>query len=195
MNEKAVKILLISIHTALTEILDMDAPAKAGVEITKTEAGTHVIIDPPTPLPPITEKEILEPPPPVEPPAPADPDAVLDSEGLPWDKRIHGSGKTFLKKTGAWKLIRGVDPVLVAKVKTELAQAQGVKPDPPPPLIPPPPKEEGLTWGQLMMKISDNQLDSEVVRAACNKFNVENIGLLQDIPVLVPLVATELGLD
>jgi len=52
----------------------------------------------------------------------------LDSEGIPWDKRIHSSGKTKYKQTvgdkkeGSWIHRKGVDPILLAQVKTELFQ-------------------------------------------------------------------------
>jgi hypothetical protein len=46
-----------------------------------------------------------------------------------------------------------------------------------------------------MTAISDNGLNAEVVKAACNKFNVANIGVLQDSPVLIPFVAQALGLS
>lgn len=43
----------------------------------------------------------------------------LDSEGLPWDKRIHASTKTKIA-SGTWKLARGVDASVVEAVKAEL---------------------------------------------------------------------------
>lgn len=43
----------------------------------------------------------------------------LDSEGLPWDKRIHASTKTKIA-SGVWKLARGVDASVVEAVKAEL---------------------------------------------------------------------------
>lgn len=43
----------------------------------------------------------------------------LDSEGLPWDKRIHASTKTKIA-SGVWKLARGVEPNIVEAVKAEL---------------------------------------------------------------------------
>ena len=49
--------------------------------------------------------------------------ATLDSKGVPWDTRIHGSGKTFMKsgpRVGQWKLARGINPELVATVENEL---------------------------------------------------------------------------
>lgn len=47
----------------------------------------------------------------------------LDSEGLPWDGRIHSSSKKTLVENGRWKLIRGVDKDLVEAVKAELRAA------------------------------------------------------------------------
>ena len=44
----------------------------------------------------------------------------LDSEGIPWDIRIHSRGKTKLKKDNSWKLKKGVDVALVDSVKAEL---------------------------------------------------------------------------
>lgn len=49
----------------------------------------------------------------------------LDSQGLPWDSRIHASTKTFIAD-GSWKLRRGVDPTEVEKVKTQLKELMAV---------------------------------------------------------------------
>lgn len=43
----------------------------------------------------------------------------VDSEGLPWDARIHSSSKGKIK-SGRWKLKKGVDDSEIAKVKAEL---------------------------------------------------------------------------
>ena len=48
---------------------------------------------------------------------------TVDTEGLPWDARIHSSSRNVVKATGAWKLIRGVDAALVEQVKAELRAA------------------------------------------------------------------------
>jgi hypothetical protein len=50
----------------------------------------------------------------------------LDSDGLPWDARIHSGGQKMLAKTRQWKRKRGVQPVLVTRVEAELRQALGV---------------------------------------------------------------------
>lgn len=136
------------------------------------------------------------------PPEPADTltAGTLDKEGLPWDKRIHSGGQTFLasgKSKGCWKLIRGVDPILVAKVKTEL---RGTNPAPTPapaapaPAAPAPAAPGLMTWPKLVEAIEAGSIDADMVTLSCNKFSVENIGDLQDKPVLVPLVAKDLGL-
>jgi len=43
----------------------------------------------------------------------------LDSEGLPWDARIHASSKAKVKD-GTWRLKRGVDDVTAYQIKLEL---------------------------------------------------------------------------
>lgn len=43
----------------------------------------------------------------------------LDTEGSPWDVRIHSGAKSHTKD-GKWKLARNVDPTLVERVKAEL---------------------------------------------------------------------------
>lgn len=43
----------------------------------------------------------------------------LDSEGLPWDSRIHSSSRGKIAN-GTWKLMRGSDPARVEAVKGEL---------------------------------------------------------------------------
>ena len=62
--------------------------------------------------------------PPVEAPAgTATAPPTHDSDGTPWDVRIHSGGKTFMQsgpKVGTWKLKKGVDPALVEQVKAEL---------------------------------------------------------------------------
>jgi hypothetical protein len=46
--------------------------------------------------------------------------AELDSDGLPWDDRIHAGSKTKLAKTGQWKKKRGVEDERVRQVEAEL---------------------------------------------------------------------------
>ncbi len=82
---------------------------------------------------PITEPEqpVAEPEQPVAEPAQptAEPerppivvDVDLDASGVPWDVRIHSTGKTQ-NNNGTWKLRRGVDKALVEQIKAELVGA------------------------------------------------------------------------
>lgn len=54
-------------------------------------------------------------------------DNELDSEGIPWDSRIH-SGKKTKNKDGSWKLVKGVDKAIVPQVKAELKARVGSTP-------------------------------------------------------------------
>ena len=53
--------------------------------------------------------------------------AGLDKNGLPWDARIHSSGKTQLQD-GTWRKKGGVDAATVAAVEAELRAALGAAP-------------------------------------------------------------------
>lgn len=53
----------------------------------------------------------------------------LDSEGIPWDKRIHAGSKNKVK-AGTWTTKRGVDKDLLAQVKAELLQQQHLAANP-----------------------------------------------------------------
>lgn len=44
----------------------------------------------------------------------------VDAAGLPWDNRIHSSGKSINKGDGLWKAKRDVAPSLIASVEAEL---------------------------------------------------------------------------
>lgn len=49
----------------------------------------------------------------------------LDTDGLPWDDRIHASTKTK-KQDGKWKAKRGVNAETVKQVEAELRQVMGI---------------------------------------------------------------------
>lgn len=101
-----------------------------------------------------TERPSLAPAPSVseEEPEGGEPADGVDSEGLPWDERIHAGSKTTVKD-GTWKLKRGVSDDLVSQIKAELRQGDSAPafvppapvadaaPVPPPPVAPaaPPP--------------------------------------------------------
>lgn len=69
----------------------------------------------------------------------------LDSDGLPWDARIHAETRSKVK-AGSWKRKRGVDESVVAEVEAQLRAVLGVPvpvelgnvPLPPPPPAPTP---------------------------------------------------------
>lgn len=64
---------------------------------------------------------------------------AVDSEGLPYDARIHSSSKAK-NKTGAWKVARNMDAKLLAKVRAELiALRDAAKVSTPPAAIATPP--------------------------------------------------------
>lgn len=65
----------------------------------------------------------------------------LDSQGIPWDARIHASTKTKLQD-GSWKIRRNLDPKTVAEVLDEL---KGRKGDPVQSDVPPPPVAQAAT--------------------------------------------------
>lgn len=65
----------------------------------------------------------------------------LDSQGIPWDARIHASTKTKLQD-GSWKIRRNLDPKIVAEVLDEL---KGRKGEPVQSDVPPPPVAQAAT--------------------------------------------------
>lgn len=140
-------------------------------------------------------------------PPTVDPNVRVDSEGLPWDERIHSSGKTFYKSKaangapkGAWKLKKGVAAVDVAQIKTELAggAAAGTAAPTVTPSTPPGETTEQCadiyTWASLVEKATAKGVTPEAMAAACQKYNVPGIIELQDQALLIPAVGKELGL-
>lgn len=82
----------------------------------------------PAPVPPVPMPAPAAPVPAVPAP-PASPVGIeVDADGLPWDSRIHASGKDGKPKNadGRWRQKRGLnDPALKARVEAELRQAMG----------------------------------------------------------------------
>ena len=199
---KITVIILTKAQEAIAEILELPVTEVPAAPVTEMTTDAEL---PPALAPYVPEMTTdAELPPALAPYNPV----ALDSEGLPWDKRIHSTGKTFMAKGGTWKLLRGVDSLLVARVKTELKRAT-LPPAPPVPEVQSDcaiqglnasraeteaaTADTGLTWALLLEKIAGACTDPKGVLAACQKFNVHDIGALQDTPVLVPLVAKELG--
>jgi hypothetical protein len=69
------------------------------------------------PAPPVLPAAVIPPAPPIT------QTEQLDSEGLPWDARIHASTKTFRLSDNTWKLARNIEPAKVEAVKAELRAA------------------------------------------------------------------------
>lgn len=142
---------------------------------------------------------------------PAAPAGVeLDSDGLPWDSRIHSGSKGKLAKTKQWKKKRGVDPALVEQVEAELKAAMSASPanpvepsaeahTPTPAPAPAPPAEKPAapsgaitTFPALMQKITAQGVPQADVTAAVNKQGLQALPLLAARPDLIPAVAATL---
>ena len=112
-----------SVEKTVVEIIgkDADRPDTSG---TVPEVPAAVVG---VPVPPVPEVSNVPPPPTAS--------VELDSNGLPWDGRIHASTKTKVA-AGSWTKKRGVDENLVRHVEAELrailaAPAAGGVPVPP----------------------------------------------------------------
>ena len=122
-------------HNCHTAVLKSVAPGEITVQMTSA----------PQPIPmtgaPVAEDEAL-PFTPLDAPAPPVAEPVdttstntttvtagsvdVDSEGLPWDGRIHSSNKKKITKDDTWQLRRGIDSAVVEQVKAELRQVMAI---------------------------------------------------------------------
>ena len=132
-----------------------------------------------------------------------------DSDGLPWDHRIHASTKTQTKD-GKWKKKRGVDKELVDQVEAELkatmtapaaeaapaeaapAEAEQPKADPLAGLVPPPPPPattEQPTFTALLKKVSqlrsDEKMDDAAFESIYKSFNLPSFAAFNARPDLI----------
>jgi hypothetical protein len=119
------------------------------------------------------------------------PGTELDSEGLPWDERIHSGNKTK-NKDGSWKARKNTPEATVTAVVAELRQhypatapaAPAAAPPPPPPgeapapaAAPPPPAASGApTFVDLMNKLTPNLAAGKITQANVVDA-VKNVGL------------------
>jgi len=127
---------------------------------------------------------------------------LVDSEGIPWDVRIHSSSKS-VKADGTFTLKRGVDKTLVDQVKAELkgnvalAPAQPIAPTQiqqpivagpaqpiaPSPVLAPPVMNAGHTLATftanfahvMAVLVSEGKLTQDYVSQMCASFGVKNI--------------------
>jgi hypothetical protein len=124
----------------------------------------------------------------------------LDSDGLPWDSRIHAGSKGKLAKTKQWKKKRGVDQDLVDQVEAELRAAMSASPanpveaKPTPAPAPAPAAATGAitSFPALMQRITAAGIAQADVTAAVNKQGLQALPLLAARPDLIPAVAAEL---
>ncbi len=148
------------------------------------------------------------------PPPPATTKVELDSEGMPWDARIHTTARTKVAN-GTWKLARNTPQELVTSVKSEYlgnvppppsmspttsnvnTVAQQVAPigDVPPP--PPPPSTDEPARDPVRVFMSDiakaGRMPSEI-NAALQKHGVQTLQLIRNFPEKIPDIRLELGL-
>ena len=144
------------------------------------------------------------------------PGVELDSDGLPWDARIHAGSKTKLKKSQQWKPKRNVDPDLKAEVEAELRAAMGAGGEPAKPAAPAAPAEPAkpaapaepakpaapaapaepqgaiTTFPALMSRITAAGITQERASAAAKNQGLPSLPLLATRPDLIPAVAAEL---
>lgn len=126
------------------------------------------------------------------------------ADGLPWDHRIHGSGRSKLAKAPhGWKRKRGIDPDFIIQVEAELRAAMAVGSAPlvsGPSVVeqaapaPAPAPAEITNFAALMAACTAKGLTSEQVLAAVNTAGLGSIPLLAARPDLIPAVAHNLGL-
>lgn len=140
--------------------------------------------------------------------APATLDAsALDSRGLPWDERIHSSGKTRVKGD-VWRTKGGVPPERIAAVEAELKARMGNVPAAAPTTTtqaPVPPVGASLptttasqapadpeTFEQLLPRITaavtGGLMPPTALNAACAAQGLASIVALQQAPAYVPFV-------
>lgn len=136
---------------------------------------------------------------PVPVPAVAQPGVELDTEGLPWDMRIHARTKTKMKD-GSWKKLRGIGPDVVKSVEAELKAVQSLPAAvvPPAPVavpeIPPPPVALGFMDLMTLVTgaITDGSLKRDQVLEVLGRWGIPSLPVIASRPDLIPEVITAL---
>lgn len=130
--------------------------------------------------PPLTDDEEHEPTPEAETPEAvedATEDEALDSNGFPWDERIHASTRSK-NKDGTWKYRRGISDEVKKEVETEL---KGDTPTPTPVVdtataFAPTP----VTFGTVALKLAEakkaGDIDQDWVDQTMEGFGLPNFG-------------------
>ena len=137
-------------------------------------------------------------------PAAPKPNVELDTEGLPWDLRIHARTKTKMKD-GSWKKLRGVGPEVVKRVEAELKAVQNI-PAPPvsvsvpvPPVtanavVPAAPAVPGFTdlMSLVTKSITEGRLKREQVVEVLKPFGIPSLPLVSTRLDLIPAIMVAL---
>ncbi len=141
------------------------------------------------------------------------PVGMLDSDGLPWDGRIHASTRTTTAK-GVWKKKKGVEDSLTNAVTAELRQAQAANKAaahvplnaappppaagnaaPPPPTVgnaaPPPPSTSPVSFVDVAKYVGERKFTAEQILTVCKQHGLPGLGLLTGAPALcAPMMAS-----
>jgi hypothetical protein len=174
-----------------------------------------VTAPPPPPPPPMAVAPppmAVAPPPVVEDEADVDVTGLVDSDGLPWDVRIHSSSKQTVAD-GTWRKRRNTSKELVAEVEAELRGANVPVPPavdvPVPPAVdvPVPPaavafanpapvadNQLDLFIRAVTAKMIDRSLEASDLHRVLSQYNVEH-GLLglKDHLRLIPILCAQFG--
>ena len=135
------------------------------------------------------------------------PKAELDTQGFPWDIRIHARTKTKMKD-GSWKKLRGVGPNIVKQVEAELQAVQslpvpaatGVIPAAPSvagviPPVPVPPAVAGFSdlMAIVTKAITEGKLRRDQVTEIITPLGIPSLPLLATRLDLIPTVIIALN--
>lgn len=133
------------------------------------------------------------------------PDTAVDADGLPWDGRIHGSGKAFLAKTGQWKKARGMaaKPEYVAQIEAEIRAAMAAASGDPlhpvvtsaPPVAPVKPAApakpalpDGPTFVGLMQLYQQSGIGMAAANAIAKEHGCGSLATVATKPEVIPAV-------
>ena len=195
------------------------APAPSTAAVVQSPTAPEV------PPPPATVAATVVPSPPVLTPAPVAPapsapaaptspvgGVETDTDGLPWDARIHAGTKNK-NADGRWKAKKGInDPAFVERVKTELRQVMGNAPTvvsapagagavatvitPPAAPAPAAPAPNVDTFVALVGRASAAMMAGKVTQDELNaiaaKWGVVSLPLAANRPDLVPSIGAEI---
>lgn len=145
---------------------------------------------------------------PAAPPSPAG-GVALDSDGLPWDARIH-AGSKGTNKDGRWTAKRNLnDGAYIAAVQAELRQLMAIPPGgapaampappapPAPPAAPVPPvAAQAETFAQFMARLAPFTISGQITPERIQQVGAElgyALSALQQRPDLIPAFAAKLG--